>query len=189
MNAHLIKLARAACLAVVLLPAPPARAAVITYSVTPLGASNYRYDYSISTLAGEPAITEFTIYFDVNVVASLSISATPYGWETIALAPDPALSADGMFDSLALTTGIAAGTTLSGFSATIAHMGGMAPGSQRFDIVDPTNFSVVSSGRTTFAAAVPEPLTIAYAASGLTLLAWRLKRRQHLTDAANTAPA
>jgi hypothetical protein len=123
------------------------RAAVITYEVTSLGGNDWRYDYTVEN-DGSASIEQFTVYFDFGLFSNLAVAASPMDWDSIVVDPDVNIPADGFFDSVALVSGLAPGASLSGFSVTFTFLGSGAPGSQPFDIVDPANFEVLSSGRT-----------------------------------------
>jgi PEP-CTERM motif len=151
-----------------------ARAVQIEYTTTFLGGTTWEYYYTVVNTGSTP-IDEFTIFFDRNTFASLVAVASPLGWDSIVVQPDPLLPSNGFFDSLALGPGIAAAASLSGFSVSFNFLGQGTPGSQPFDIINPFTFETLSSGLTTSAAAVPEPTSTALLLAGLGLLAWRAR--------------
>jgi hypothetical protein len=130
-------------------------AAVIPYDAVEESGATWRYDYSVtnSTLGG--AIDELTLYFPLGQYSNLSVSGAPSGWNSIVAQPDPNLPADGFYDSVALSSGLGSGQTLSGFSATFTWLGAGTPGAQSFDIIDPNTFATLESGRT-----VPAPVPL-----------------------------
>jgi hypothetical protein len=172
-------LAVALCL---LIASAATRAAVITYEVTSLSGSDWRYDYTVENNGAAP-IDEFTIYFDRGLFSNLAVAASPVGWDSIVLEPDFNIPADGLFDSLALVSGLASGASLSGFSVTFTFLGSDTPGSQPFDIVDPVSPpAVLGSGRTLQAPTndVPEPGTLSLLLmTGLLAAAKRSRRLDH----------
>ena len=155
-------------------------AAVITYEVANAGGNRWTYEYSISTTASDPAIDEFTIYFDLDRFANLAVESAPAGWDPLVIQPDPGLAADGFFDALALAGGIAPGGSLGGFSVSFDFLGSGTPGAQPFDIVDPSTFLVIASGTTQAdgGTAVPEPGSGWLVAAALGLLVHARGRRQ-----------
>jgi len=124
-----------------------AQAVTVTYTVTPLGGTSWRYDYSIEndTLAGP--IEEFTIYFPPNLYSTLAGGSVP-GWDILIIQPDPQLPDDGFYDALTLGSGIAQGANASGFSVTFNFLGQGTPGAQAFEVVDPVTFAPLFSGST-----------------------------------------
>jgi len=143
--------------ALALLATSWAGAVTVTFTATPLGGSNWRYDYRVDndTLAGP--IEEFTIYFPPNLYSNLAGGATP-GWDILVIQPDAQIPDDGFYDALTLGAGIAPGANASGFSVTFSYLGAGAPGSQPFEVVDPVTFAPLFSG-STVAAFTPQDFT------------------------------
>lgn len=143
-----------------------ASAAAISYKAVSIGGVQWRYDYSVTASSSEPAIFEFTIFFDVADFANLSSATGAAGWDVLAISPDSAIPADGFVDALALTTGIVPGSTQTGFSVMFEYLGAGTPGRQHFDIVDPDTFELISMGittplRTDPTGEIPEPGSLA----------------------------
>ena len=149
----------------------------ITYNVDSLSANSWQYIYSVinDTLGAD--VEEFTIYFDLTRYANLAVTASPAGWDSLVVQPDPGLPDNGFFDSLALGAGIAPGAGLSGFAVSFDYLGGGAPGAQPFDIVNPVTFAILESGTTS---GVPEPGTLVLLIGSLAALAssGRISRRR-----------
>lgn len=152
-------------------------AAVISFTKTSLGGTQWRYDYSVAATATDSTIDEFTIFFDPLRYANLILESAPPGWDALIIQPDTQIPADGFFDALALDVGINPGTSLNQFSVSFDFLSTGAPGGQRFDIVDPNNFATLSTGFTTPAVVdppptsnVPEPNSLALAGLALALL-------------------
>lgn len=125
-----------------------ASAAVISYNPTPVGGTQWRFDYGVSAEIGGSPIYEFTIFFDPAMYSNLVVLAAPAGWDALAIEPDPGIPADGFFDALALGAGIDPGNSLTGFSVSFDFLGAGSPGSQRFEIVDPDTFVTIDAGMT-----------------------------------------
>jgi len=135
-----------------------AQATIISYSSTNISGNTWENTYSVSndTLASD--IEEFSIYFDLGLYDSLSLVTAPADWDPIVFDPDPLLPDDGLYDVLALVSGIASGDMLSGFSIQFDFLGAGAPGAQFFEVLDPFTFAVLDSGYTQLVvASVPEP--------------------------------
>lgn len=151
-----------------------ASAAVITFSSDLLSGNQWRYDYDVTASSGGPIIEEFTIYFNPALYANLITASSPANWDSLVIQPEASIPADGFFDSLALAGGIAAGSTLGGFSLIFDYLGNGAPGSQDFEVVDPVTFESLSVGTTTRfivePGSVPEPGTLALYSLALGLL-------------------
>jgi hypothetical protein len=166
-----------------------ASAAVITYELTPEAGNRWTYQYTVSAAASDPAIEEFTIFFDPALYANLLRVLAPSGWDALVIEPDPGLPADGFFDALALVAGIAPGSSLGGFAVSFDFLGNGRPGVQGFDIVDPVTFGTISSGITELERAIdlPEPGTAWLLAVPLLLL---LRSRSRCpADRSATLPA
>lgn len=152
-----------------------ASATTITYAATSLGGGNWRYDYSVANDSLQAVLAEFTVYFDVGTYQNLAAAGAPAGWDAIVVQPDAGLPDDGFFDALAISGGIQPAASLAGFAVTFTYLGVGTPGAQRFAVVDPGSFAVLSSGTTT---AVPGPATAMLLATGLFSLAVRRRLRQ-----------
>lgn len=139
------------------------QAGPISYSATSLGGNQWRYDYVLSSDASTPAFDEFTIYFDLGLASGLTLPSAPAGWDPIAINPDAGIPADGYYDALSLGGLFLPGDAASGFSVTFTFLGASTPGSQRFDLIESSTFSVVGSGSTSELApddnTVPAPST------------------------------
>lgn len=150
-------------------------AAVISFTPTLLGGIQWKYDYTVAAATSDPAIDEFTIFFDPTGYANLAVVAAPLGWDPLVIQPDAGIPADGFFDALALVVGISPGTSLGGFAVSFDFVGTGTPGTQRFDIVDPNTFATLSTGFTTAAVVapptdVPEPNALTLVGLALALL-------------------
>ena len=174
---HLFTKAALAVTWLMLLPLS-ASAAIISFSTTHLGGSRWTYEYQVTAEAADPAISEFTVFFDPARYANLAVEASPPDWDSLVIQPDAGLPADGYFDSLALSAGIPPSSPLGGFSVSFDFLGTGGPGAQRFEVIDPASFEVLLAGMTTPDApptGVPEPGTLALSLTALALL--RVRRR------------
>ncbi len=156
-------------------------ATTIDYSVNDLGAGVWEYNYTVSNDTLASNIDEFTIYFTYGMYDNLNVTTPVADWDELTVNPQLILGIpeDGFYDALALVSGIAPGDTASGFSVSFDWLGSDIPGSQSFEIVDPSNFNVIDSGSTTANAnPIPEPGTLMLLCSGLAgLFAFRLSFR------------
>jgi len=135
-----------------LLLATWAHAVTVTFTVTPLGGTNWRYEYVVTNDTLSAPIEEFTIYFAPDRYSNLVAGATP-GWDILVVQPDPLIPDDGFYDGLVdglvmSPVGIVPGSSQSGFSVTFKYFGTGSPGAQPFEIVDPLTFQTVFAGMT-----------------------------------------
>lgn len=162
-------LSLAPCVIAGLLPVPPAEPVQISYELRALGGTRWQYTYDVANLSWTQAISEFTIWFERNSHRNLGIATPtpPAGdWDELIVQPDPFLQADGYYDALSLTGGLLTGGSVSGFAVAFDWLGAGTPGPQRFDIVDPVDWTVLYSGFT-----VPEPaLSLLLALGGVSLV-------------------
>jgi hypothetical protein len=143
-----------------------AHATLITYSVSALGPSMWRYEYRITNDTLPDPIGEFTVFFDRALYSGLAAVASPAGWDSIVVQPDSGIPSDGFFDSLALATMLEPGHSLSGFAVEFNYSGTGPPGPQRLAILD-TDFNAIDEGVTV---AVPEPSVVLMMGACLALL-------------------
>jgi hypothetical protein len=127
----------------------------VTYELTDLGSNSWQYNYTISNIGLTTPIEEFTIYFDEGLYQNLAIvGPTPDGWDAIVWQPELGLGS-GAYDALTIGAGIGFGESIGGFNARFDWLGAGNPGSQYYEIVNTTDFTVMDSGYT-----VPEPATL-----------------------------
>ncbi len=81
---------------------------------------------------------------------------------------------DGGYDALAELTnpGIVAGQSVKGFSVKFNWLGQGAPGSQRYEIINPLTFETIDSGVTI----IPEPASAAIMILGTVWMAAKRRR-------------
>ena len=148
----------------------------VSYDVVHLGGNVYRYVYSITNngSAGSAAPMQlFDILFDTNLYQEPSLqivtaSSLQVQWSEELLLSLPGVPAT--YDALTLRGGIPAGSSVTGFSVQFVWLGPGVPGSQPFQIFDPTTFQVLQTGHTVNSSSpVPDP-TGAPAASTISLI-------------------
>ena len=165
----------------VLLLAMPAiaQATTINYTASSLGGSVWQYDYMIENDTLTDPIAEFTIYFPETLYENLVVSSSPLEWDSIVVQPDTGLPADGFFDALSLSTGLAPGASAGLFSVTFNFLGTSSPADQFFDVYD-ANFNLLDSGTTSPLSPVPELNSFAMLILGLFLVIGYSFRRNTL---------
>jgi len=155
-------------------------AVTISYTSAFLGNNEWRNDYSLAAQAGDPTVRELTIYFDRNLYSNLSVAGSPPDWDSLVAQSDPAIPADGFFDSLSLNGGLPPGALQDGFSVLFTFLGASKPGNQLFEIVDPETFATLAQGLThplgTPPVDVPEPKTAVLDLVGLAVLLFSTRR-------------
>jgi len=165
-----------------MLSCSPSFATFIKYEASQVGGSTWRYDYTIENDSLGAPIDEFTIFFGLDQYANLTGLGLPTGWDGFIAQPDPLLPDDGFIDVLALSGGVLPGQSLGAFSIVFDWLLDGAPGSQRFDIIDPASFTTIDSGFTSLASStppvteVPEPAPLALFGAGLLAIV-ALRRR------------
>jgi len=156
-----------------------AQAAMVEYSLTALGGDVWRYDYSLSNIGPAESFDEFTVYFDAPGITGITAVATPAGWSSLVVQPDPQLPDAGFFDALSLSGAVPAGSVISGFSVSFSYLAGLMPGAQRFDLVVSEPFQTVYSGVTAATpSSVPLPAPAALMLLGLGALASRARAKK-----------
>ena len=114
-----------------------------------LGGNRWQANYTITNNTLGSPIEEVTIWFDLSLYDNLSVVSTASTWNAIAIDPDPFIPDNGFYDVLALSWGIDPGASLGGFVVAFDWLGTAAsPSSQLFEVVNPSNFSVIESGQT-----------------------------------------
>lgn len=140
----------------------------ISYTVTNLDSDQWRYTYWVTNLSLLTPILEFSIWFDSDLYKDLSIvTSVPIAneWDEMLCGLN-----NEVYDALAIRHGIAPSETVSGFSVNFTWLGEGTPGSQCYEIINPSDFSTIDSGFT-----VPEPATLCIFSIGGVLL---LKRKR-----------
>ncbi len=132
----------------------PAQASIVQYSLTALGGNTYQYDYSVTndgSLGAGVAIEAFAVQFDPALYDENSLTiVTP---EPLALDWDQLILGSGLlvpaaFDVLALSNGIAVGTSVSGFAVQFNWLGLGTPGAQTFEVYDVASGDLIEQGST-----------------------------------------
>lgn len=126
----------------------------VNYDLVPMGGNVYRYVYSITnngTLGSNVSVQLFDILFDTSLYREPSLQIVTPGslsalWSQLLLTSLPGVPAT--YDALALQGGIPPGSTVKGFSVQFLWLGSGTPGSQPFQIFDPTTFQLLQTGQT-----------------------------------------
>jgi hypothetical protein len=131
----------------------------IIYKTNELGTGRWQYTYDVKNISLTETIEEFTIWFDFGLYEDLAIQ-TPdppaSNWSEIVIQPEPVLQDDGAYDAIALGPGIGIGQIVTGFAVSFDWLGdSVMPGSQFYEIIDPTTYETIDSGWT-----IPEPATL-----------------------------
>lgn len=147
--------------------AQPAAAATIYYDVVNISGNTWEYDYRVLNDSPGINIDEFSVYFDPGRYQNLSPGPAPAGWDIVFANPDNFLNNEGIYDALALVSGLAPGNGAGGFKVRFDFLDTGTPGAQRYEVVDPADFTVLASGDTTL---VPLPAAIWLFGSGLASL-------------------
>jgi hypothetical protein len=130
----------------------------INYVASNLGAGLWQYTYEVKNLGLADGIGEFTIWFDYGKYNNLQIT-TPNppssNWNQIVWQPDPVIKDAGGYDALANSLRIQLGQSVYGFAVSFNWLGTGTPGSQQYEIINPSNFQTIESSWTT-----PEPATL-----------------------------
>jgi hypothetical protein len=144
--------------------------AQVTYTATDVSGSTWEYNYTITNNTPINPIGEFTIFYTIGLYSDLTLELSPSNWSSIVAQPDPGLPADSFFDAQALDAGLASGKTANGFSVEFTYLGKGTPGSQLFNIVDPSTYATLAVGNTTMVGTTAAPeIDPASAMSGITL--------------------
>ena len=148
----------------------------IEYSTTQLETNRWQYTYDVTNISLTEPIKEFTIWFNYGKYDNLAIETQnpPAGnWDEIVWQPDPVIDSNGGYDGLVEVTAsaIGIGQTVSNFAVSFDWLGEGTPGSQFYEIINPTTFETIDSGWT-----VPEPATALVLSFGLLLLRRSLRQ-------------
>ena len=157
--------------------APLAVAAGVEYSLTPLGANTWRYDYVLNNANPSLSFDELTIFFELPGVTSIDSFVVPVGWDPLTIQADPGIPASGFVDAVH-SAGLIPPGSFSGFSAEFHYAPGVTPAAQTFQLIASASFDVIATDLTTkISVAVPEPSTYVLMLSGLVLFGLAARQR------------
>ena len=160
-----------------------AQATIINYTVADIGDINpgedlWEYSYSVSDNTFNMD-NGFTIYFDLGLYDLLypAPTAPNTDWDVLTWDPDPLLPDDGAYDALALVDGASLADV---FTINFVWQGAGTPGSQYFEVYDPS-FNITETGYTTSGSApIPEPATVVLLGTGIAgLVGYRRKFKKN----------
>jgi hypothetical protein len=152
-----------------------ANAASIDASYEWLGGTDWQVAFTVHADGTPASLSEFSVYFPETSFSTLTLQASPGGWDSIVVQPETApLASAGYLDGLVLSpaAGLGAGQSQGGWLVKFSYLGSGQPGALNFDILD-ASFAVVASGQT---AVVPEPAPYALLLAGALLLGLRSRR-------------
>jgi len=164
---------------------PSAEATIITADLVSLGSTSYRYEYNITndgSLGGGTALKVIDFAFDPALYdeGSLSIASLPAlntDWFESIFGAVPGSPA--FYEIEALSSGLADGDSVNGFAVEFFWLGSGLPGSQSFQILDGTSFTLLEEGQTTVnlpASAASAPGTLLLMVIGLPAILSVLRR-------------
>ena len=142
-------------------------AAVISYELTDLGSGSFQYTYTMENNTLNEPLKLFTVWFDESRYSNLVITSPTSinsRWDQIIL-QSSGFGVPLGYDASALSDGIAAGQTETGFAVKFDWLGMDLPGPQYYEVFDPVSFDVLEQGYT-----IPEPATVMLITLGSTLL-------------------
>jgi hypothetical protein len=148
----------------------------VYYDVTDLGLGRWQYTYEVSNISFPEPIEEFTIWFGIGSYDNLVIETQnppSNNWNELVWNPEPVLGDDGGYDALATGLNIGIGESVAGFSVSFDWLGTGSPGSQFYEIINPTTFETIESSYT-----VPEPATLLFLGLGGLALFGRKRNRR-----------
>ena len=126
----------------------------IDYQLQNIGGNRYQYVYTVtndgSLGAGVP-VRLFDVLFDItlydeNTLAITTTAPLSADWNEMILLPVPGDPT--AYDAFSATVGIPVGQSVSGFTVAFDWLGAGTPGTQPFEIYDPTTFALLESGTT-----------------------------------------
>lgn len=160
-----------------------AHATAISFVATDLaditvGEDLWEYTYTVSENTFDTDYG-FTIFFDYNLYGAIDPSpiSPNTDWDVLTWAPDTSIPDDGAFDALSLTDGA---SLADSFTVSFVWLGSNAPGSQYFEVYDPS-FSTIETGNAVagVSAPIPEPATMLLLGTGLVgLVGYRKKFKE-----------
>lgn len=164
-----------------------ASAVSISYEATDLpdvvpGLDRWSIAYSLS--GSFDAFAGVNILYPSGEFSELDLVSPPdpANWGALVVQPDPGLVVAGLVSVTPFNSTVANNLP---FVVTFNRLVPSLPGSQNFEVFDPS-FSIVDTGATTPLAAVPEPEAWAMALVGLVLVGVRARRRRRTLVASRT---
>lgn len=146
----------------------------IRYETSELGLGRWQYTYEVSNISLPVPIEEFTLWFDIDSYDNLvieTLNPPANNWNEIIWNSEPVIGDDGGYDALAKTINIGVGQHVYGFSVSFDWLGTGRPGTQFYEIINPTTFDTIDTGWT-----VPEPCTLLLLGLGGVVLRHRWRR-------------
>lgn len=142
-------------------------ATIVSFDLTDLGNGSFEYIYTIENDTLSIPIEQITVWFDEQLYVNLQVTTqVPLAndWSEITL-PSTGFGIPFGYDALALAGGIALGQSVEGFSVSFDWLGTGLPGSQQFEIINPVDSQMITTGIT-----IPEPATVLIFGFGTLLL-------------------
>ncbi len=149
-------------ISLLLFTAKPIQAASIKYDLSHIGGNSYQYNYTaINNSMSGAKMAWFSVLFDPSLYSENSLTIVTQNppasdWDELILSSG--LLVPAAYDVFALSGGIPAKSSVSGFTVQFEWLGIGLPGSQRFEVFDPTTNELIGDGMTTANAIAATPI-------------------------------
>ena len=158
-----------------ILLATSAKATLIEFTATNVGANTYELVYDITNDDVAVGLEEISVFYDWSVFTNISVTTSFIDWDIIAIQGDSFFGDDGFVDALTFGSAINLGDTFTNFmTVTLDCFACDFTAGQYFEVLNPNTFSVLSSGMTinnsTPPVDVPEPISFGLFISALFFL-------------------
>ena len=111
-------------------------ATTVTYDLNNIGGNAWEYTYAVHNDTLSESIGRFGIVFETGVSQSLSQTATPADWTTLATSWSDFSQTINNYSSSTNIKAIQPGESLGGFSVQFEYLGAGSPGPQQFSVYE-----------------------------------------------------